>query len=131
MKRRETIKICIFMILLYLLHFVVFPNLFSYYYPQGTEATVVYFATLLIVSFLCAIFISVKPINWILGDIVYFFFATIYSANGAYNYSFTFENFNLLAFPFFLGFCVLPLMICQGITIFIVWSINHQLKKKQ
>lgn len=129
-KYRESIKICIFMVLLYLVQFCVFPNLFPIYYPRSNEAFVLYYVTLLTTAILCAAFISIKPVDYILGDIVYFFLATLYSANGAYNYLFTTETFfNLLSLAFFLIFWYIPMVLWQGVTMFTMWLIKCRLKK--
>lgn len=79
------------MAFLYIVQFLVFPQLFPNYFRTSNEAIGMYWLSMILVLLLGGWFFSNKLRDWFLGDLVYIILPCIYSANGAYGVGY--ENY--------------------------------------
>lgn len=75
----------ILMLLLYVIQFLLFTRLFPNYFRVSTEASILYWGSMLITVVIGFSMGNTTAISWILGDILYLICIAIYSSNGAYN----------------------------------------------
>ena len=115
----KSIKIAIAMLVLYLMHFTVFPKLFAKYYSVSNECIALYWISSIIFYTFLICSVQQKILDWVMGDFVYVIMTAIYTANGAYG--FVISKFHRLA-PIVLGIIVefFILIIVQGIITILI-----------
>jgi hypothetical protein len=87
MKKRilVTIQSTVLMFALYVVHFLLFPNVFPNYFRTSNEATALYWGSFALIGFTGVTKGSTNIMNWIPGNVIYLICMGFYSANGAYN----------------------------------------------
>lgn len=71
-------------VFLYLLQFVLFPNLFDKYFPSSNESTWFLIITTAIASIVGMLSFSQNLLHWVLSDVLYTILIFIYAPEGAY-----------------------------------------------
>ena len=83
MKYSELIKVIICNVILYIICFLILPNVFTNFYPRSNEATCLFFAMHIVITFLFMMFCSMKMRYYLISDVIYLILMFIYSG-GAY-----------------------------------------------
>jgi len=78
------IKPIIYMTVLYVLHFIISPFVFSGCFPSSNEASLIFIIPALLILVFAIYMVNDRIICWLTADLLYFILIMIYSANGAY-----------------------------------------------
>ena len=71
MKYNELIKVIICNVILYIICFLILPNIFTNFYPTSNEATCLFFAMHIVITFLFMMFCSMKMRYYLISDVIY------------------------------------------------------------
>ncbi|MEE1504353.1 MAG: hypothetical protein UGF89_08950 [Acutalibacteraceae bacterium] len=81
---KKYVKPIIFIIVLYVIHFIVSPLVFSDYFPSSNEASLIFIIPALLILVFAIYMVNDRILCWLTADLLYFILIMIYSANGAY-----------------------------------------------
>lgn len=82
--RKNLLCVTLVQAVIYVLQYLLFPNLFSNLFPRSNEAFLLFAATLCLVSIIEYVLLNLKLSNIAVGIVVYFLLIAIYCPEGAY-----------------------------------------------
>lgn len=118
----------ILMLLLYIVQFLLFPQIFPNYYRISNEATTLYWISFAFVVFVGAWSGLKSIIDWLPGNLWYLVCIGVYSANGAYNAQLD-EHYKIKLILLTALIYMLELVVFQFIIIKLVNVVHKTFKK--
>ena len=134
LRHNKKISVLGIMFLLYVIQFLFFANMFSYYfsfrYENGisSESIIIYWVTTILVI-LWGSHVSLNIKDWIIGDLGYVVFICIYSVGGAYGRRLA-ENGTFLFWLSEVLKDILMLVILQAVILGVIYTIRKIMKRK-
>ena len=83
-KGKKLIQITILLIIMYVIDFIISPNIFKSQYPNDIGAAVIYYASIIGSAIIGMIIISNNIFYWIVGDIAYCVLIYLYHPKAIY-----------------------------------------------
>lgn len=116
------VKIIILMLLSYIILFLIYPNLLSYYFNKTNETSILYWGTnALIVVLGSKVSLNIK--NWIMGDFFYIAMMWFYTSNNAYGAELD-SDFNFKWKILESGINVIILLIFQAVILGLIYLLR-------
>ena len=83
-KAKKLIQIIILLIVMYVIDFLIAPNIFKSQYPNDIGAVIIYYVSIIGSAAIGMIVISNNIFYWMLGDVFYCFLIFMYHPKGIY-----------------------------------------------
>lgn len=131
-KSNKLIKILILMLIMYIIDFLIAPNVFTNEYPDNTGSTIVLFTSIIVSTIIGMVIISNNIGYYILGDILYYILIFIYHPEGAYGIGLVgilIREYRKEAAPLDIAILIIFLLIVQ-IVMSIVIQIIKAIRKR-
>ena len=136
-KGKKLIQITILLIVIYLIDFIIAPNILKSQYPNDIGAAIIYYVSIIGSAIIGMIVVSNNIFYWIVGDIVYCLLIFLYHPKGIYGIGLSgilethYRESNV---PFhiliqFILFVVIQLIICGLVQIIKIIKNKKTLKQ--
>ena len=122
-KSNKLIKILILMLIMYIIDFLIAPNVFKSQYPDDIGAGIIFYTSIIVSSIIGMIAISNNIVYYILGDILYYILILIYHPIGAYGIGMVGilpRVYKKEAAPFHIAIIIISLLIVQIVMSIVV-----------
>ena len=122
-KSNKLIKILILMLIMYIIDFLIAPNVFKSQYPNDIGARTILYTSIIVSSIIGMIAISNNIVYYILGDILYYILIFIYHPRGVYGIGWDgiFPRvYNEEIIPFQIAIIIIFLLIVQIVISIVV-----------
>lgn len=83
-KGKKLVQISILLIIMYVIDFLIAPNIFKSQYPNDIGATIIYYTSIIGSAIIGMILISNNILYWMVGDAFYCFLIFMYHPKGIY-----------------------------------------------